>query len=500
MNTVRDFSPTILVAALGTTFGSALVIAPGIVTEALRATGLSDVASVKSVLDVVGWLFLGIALYVGAIVTANTCATLIAGQTRIIALQRLVGATGATLRSRITRAGLVVGVIGGLIGVVVGTGLSALFVAVLRGNGFLPDTSYTLVPWQLVLPVVAVVLATWGAFAVGSRRVLTVTPLQALSSVVEPSHDDVKSGLARKVWAILLMAGGAALMLLGLLLSSGSPVAVFPAALGGFISFAGVAVGATIVMPPVLSLIGRIGAKDPVVLLAGRNALRAPGRASRATIGLVIGVTLLVTFAVALGMMQHVLEEQLRAQFGGGGRGRQRPRARGAAAASGARAPACAGAHRGAGPSDDHHRGRPDGGRGRRHRAGARHGVRLGRRADAARVDGVARSARAATADDRHRGRRGTRPRDRSHRRAGPPGDAGLADRGPGRRLTLGAVPLGTAPPAPPIARSRCHTGELRCYGERDVLGAPPPSLPRRGLTQRPTSSRSPSWPHTCEC
>jgi putative ABC transport system permease protein len=318
MNAVRDFSPTILVAALGTTFGSALVIAPGIVTEALRTAGLGDVASVKSVLDVVGWLFLGIALYVGAIVTANTCATLIAGQTRVIALQRLVGATGATLRSRITRAGLVVGVIGGLIGVVVGTGLSALFVAVLRGNGFLPDTSYTLVPWQLVLPVIAVVLATWGAFAVGSRRVLTVTPLQALSSVVEPSHDDVKSGLPRKVWAILLMAGGAALMLLGLLLSSSTPIAVLPAALGGFISFAGVAVGATLVMPPVLSLIGRIGAKDPVVLLAGRNALRAPGRASRATIGLVIGVTLLVTFAVALGMMQHLLEEQLRAQFGGG--------------------------------------------------------------------------------------------------------------------------------------------------------------------------------------
>jgi putative ABC transport system permease protein len=171
-----------------------------------------------------------------------------------------------------------------------------------------------------VLPVIAVVLATWGAFAVGSRRVLTVTPLQALSSVVEPSHDDVKSGLARKVWAILLMAGGGALMLLGLVLSASTPTAVFPAALGGFISFAGVAVGATLVMPPVLSLIGRIGAKDPVVLLAGRNALRAPGRASRATIGLVIGVTLLVTFAVALGMMQHLLEEQVRAQFGGGGK------------------------------------------------------------------------------------------------------------------------------------------------------------------------------------
>ncbi|WIB61602.1 ABC transporter permease [Curtobacterium sp. MCLR17_007] len=317
MNAVRDFRPTILVAALGTTFGSALVIAPGIVTEALGAAGFGDVAAVKSILDVIGWLFLGIALYVGAIVTANTCATLIAGQTRVIALQRLVGATGASLRARITRAGLVVGVIGGLVGAVAGTGLSALFVAVLRSNGFLPDTSYTLVPWQLVLPIVAVVLATWGAFAVGSKRVLSVTPLEALSASIEPSHDDLRSGTARKVWAILLMAGGGALMLLGLVLSGSTPVAVLPAALGGFVSFAGVAVGATIVMPPVLALIGKIGAKDPVVLLAGRNALRAPGRAARATIGLVIGVTLLVTFAVALGMMQHVLETEVGKQVQG---------------------------------------------------------------------------------------------------------------------------------------------------------------------------------------
>ncbi|WP_439691300.1 FtsX-like permease family protein [Curtobacterium sp. SP.BCo] len=318
MNGIRDFSPTVLVAALGTTFGSALVIAPGIVTEALGAAGLADLGPVRAILSVVGWLFLGIALYVGAIVTANTCATLIAGQTRIIALQRLVGATGATLRGRITRTGLLVGVLGGLIGAVAGTGLSALFVVVLRGNGFLPDTTYTLLPWELVLPVAAVVLATWGAFAVGSRRVLTVTPLQALSSSVEPTHEYVRSGTARKVWAILLMAGGALLMVVGLVGSSASPIAVLPAALGGFVSFAGVAVGATIVMPPVLQLIGRIGSRDPVVLLAGRNAMRAPGRSSRATIGLVIGVTLLVTFAVALGIMQHVLEEQLRGQLEGG--------------------------------------------------------------------------------------------------------------------------------------------------------------------------------------
>jgi predicted lysophospholipase L1 biosynthesis ABC-type transport system permease subunit len=316
VNGLKQFAPTVLVAALGTTFGSALVIAPGIVTTAMGATGLDGLREVHDVLAVIGWLFLGIALYVGAIVTANTCATLIAGQTRTIALQRLVGATGASIRRRITRTGLLVGLVGGVAGAVVGTGLVAVFVAVLRDSGFLPDASYALLPWELVLPVAAVVLATWGAFAVGSRRVLTVTPLQALSSSVEPSHEDVRSGTARKVWAIVLMASGALLALLGLAMSPTGPLAVLPAALGGFVSFAGVAVGATIVMPPVLQAIGRIGAGDPVVLLAGRNAMRAPARSARATIGLVIGVTLLVTFAVALGIMQHVTESTLSREQG----------------------------------------------------------------------------------------------------------------------------------------------------------------------------------------
>jgi putative ABC transport system permease protein len=319
LSSSRAFAPTVLVAALSTTFGSALVIAPGIVTEALRATGVASAGQITPLLSTVGWLFLGIALYVGAIVTANTCATIIAGQTRVIALQRLVGATGSSIRASITRTGLVVGLVGGLVGAAVGTGLSALFVTVLRAGRVLPDTSYTLVPWQVLLPVIAVVIATWAAFAVGSRRVLTVTPLEALSSSVEPSHDDVRAGTARKVWAILLMAGGALLMLLGLALSISSPYAVLPAALGGFVSFAGFAIGAPIVMPPVLQLIGRIGSRDPVVLLAGRNAMRAPGRSSRATIGLVIGVTLLVTFAVAFGIMQHVLEVQLRGLGAGQG-------------------------------------------------------------------------------------------------------------------------------------------------------------------------------------
>ncbi|MEG8037766.1 ABC transporter permease [Sphingomonas sp. LR61] len=185
---------------------------------------------------------------------------------------------------------------------------------------------------------------------------------------------------------------------------------MLPAALGGFVSFAGVAVGATIVMPPVLQLIGRIGSRDPVVLLAGRNAMRAPGRSSRATIGLVIGVTLLVTFAVALGIAQHVLETQMRALSEGSATPAMIEAQRDffvqlnavvsvivgfsavIAAVGVVNALALGvlqrrrelgllrvlGTHRGTGPPDDRHRGRADGRRGRRRGTRTRHALPAG--------------------------------------------------------------------------------------------------------------------------
>ncbi|PZE74494.1 ABC transporter permease [Curtobacterium sp. MCBD17_019] len=317
LDTLRAFRPTLLVAALASMFGTVLVITPGVVADALRAIGLEDVGSVQAVLSVVGWVFLAVAVYVGSIVTANTCSTIIAGQTRVLALQRLVGATGAALRRGIGRSGVLVGVVGALLGGVLGVGVAAVVVAMLRARHFLPDTTYDLVPAGIVLPVGAVVVATWAAFRAGSRRVLAVTPLQALSNTVEPTAADLRAGRGRRAVAITLLVVGAASMLLAVALGGVTVLAVLPGTFGAFVSFSGVVVGAPLVMPPVLALAGRIGSRDPVVLLAGRNALRAPGRTARAVIGLVIGVTLLVTFAVALGILQHVSALSVR-ELGGG--------------------------------------------------------------------------------------------------------------------------------------------------------------------------------------
>lgn len=305
VRTLREYASSVVVAGLGTLFGAVMLIAAGVLTSAITGAGADAIAAVRAVLDVVGYLFLGIALYTSAVVTANTCSTVIAGRTRVIALQRLIGASGATLRGAISRTGLLVGAVGAVAGTLVAVGLGAVAVAVLRGNGTLPEADYHVVFPTLLVPVVAVVLTTWGAFRVGSRRVLTVRPLEALSATVEPRREDSGGSRARSVVAVVLVVLGGGLLALGMLGAHVSSYLVLVAMLGGFVSFTGVAVGATLFVPPILGLIGRIGSGNPAVLLSGRNALRAPGRSSRATIGLVIGTTLLVTFSVALATYQQ---------------------------------------------------------------------------------------------------------------------------------------------------------------------------------------------------
>src|SRR5690606_27911570 len=68
----------------------------------------------------------------------------------------------------------------------------------------------------------------------------------------------------------------------------------------GLSSFTGIAIGAHIVMPPVLRLSGRLLGRGPAASLASANASQFPERSARSTIGLVIGVTLVTMFAVAL--------------------------------------------------------------------------------------------------------------------------------------------------------------------------------------------------------
>ena len=104
---------SIIVAAISAFFGAALVLATDYIGVLLKSDPyIGDSSMLAAVVAVLGWVMIGVAMYVAAIVTANTFATVVAGRTRSIALMRLIGATAASERRRIANQGLGVGALG----------------------------------------------------------------------------------------------------------------------------------------------------------------------------------------------------------------------------------------------------------------------------------------------------------------------------------------------------------------------------------------------------
>ncbi|MFH8252192.1 FtsX-like permease family protein [Microbacterium sp. B2969] len=304
----RGMGASILVAALSSAFGVVLISATGFIGAMLRADPyIGDSGTLAFVLSFMTTLLVGVAVYVAAIVTANTFSTVVAGRTRSIALLRLIGASARSQRREVARQGLVVGIIGALVGLVAGTLLSAAGVAVLTAVLGLDGVSYPVVQGALLLPAAIVALTTWTAAWAGSRRVLTVTPLQALGGSVEASRETIARRSGRHVAALALFVAGGALLALGILAGLYTPLGVLVAFIGGILSFTGLALGATLVMPPVLRLVGRCFGSSATARLAAENALRYPERSSRMAIGVVMGVTLVTMFAVALETVKAVL-------------------------------------------------------------------------------------------------------------------------------------------------------------------------------------------------
>jgi len=101
----RGHVTSIVVTALSAVFATVLIMATGVIGAAVGAGSAGESGSVRSALLVVTSVFVIIALYVGAIVTANTFATIIAGRTRQIALLRLAGAQARSLRRAVPPRG-----------------------------------------------------------------------------------------------------------------------------------------------------------------------------------------------------------------------------------------------------------------------------------------------------------------------------------------------------------------------------------------------------------
>ena len=302
----RDHVATIVVSALATAFSVSLILLTGVMSAAMDASAMGS-GTFRIMLLIVSVIFIVIALYVGSIVTANTFATVIAGRTRQIALLRLLGATSARVRARVAAEGLIAGAVGATVGFALATGGVAVLTLIGPGAGWLPaERAYPLFDPLGLAAVLVVVLTTWAAAWSGSRRVAGVSPIAATGAAIEARTGGRSLGRARSVWALILMILGAAVLGLGILLGMATPLAIIVSFFGGLISFTGVAIGAHLVMPPVLRLAGSVLGRGPVSRVAVANSERYPERTSRSAIGLVIGITLVTMFAVALASYERM--------------------------------------------------------------------------------------------------------------------------------------------------------------------------------------------------
>ncbi len=303
----RGMGATALVAAISTAFGVLLVTATAFIGAWLREDpSIGDSASLTVVVGILGFLLLGVAVYVAAIVTANTFATIVAGRIRRIALLRLIGASARAQRRELAGQGLIVGGLGAVAGLLAGIVIGAVLIWA-AGVAWALTPEFALLQPALLLPAAAVVLTTWAGAWAGARRVLTVTPMQALAGSTPRSHDEVRATRGRRAVAITLLFSGVALLGGGVIVGMITPLGVIIAFFGGILSFTGLALGAVVLIPPLLRVTGRLFGRSAEARLAAENALRYPERSSRMTIGVVMGVTLVVMFAVASETVKAVM-------------------------------------------------------------------------------------------------------------------------------------------------------------------------------------------------
>jgi len=248
-------------------------------------------------LSVILLMFAGIALFVSALVIANTFAILFAQRLRDFALLRCVGATRRQVVRSVRREAVAVGVLASLTGIIAGAGLGYGLVALINALAPRAPMGAAGLParWPLagfVVGVVVTMVASW----LPTRRVTHVSPLAALRP--DASADvHTTTGLVRLALAGLLLVAGVAL--LGAAMAERRTASMVA---GGGAVFAGVLLFGPVLIPRLIRLVGGLlgRAGGLSVRLATANAVRNPRRTATTAASLLVGVTL--TTAVLTGL------------------------------------------------------------------------------------------------------------------------------------------------------------------------------------------------------
>lgn len=236
-------------------------------------------------------VFAVVALLVGGFMIFNTFFITVAQRTRQNALLRAVGATKRQVLLSILFEALAIGVIASAVGLAAGVGVAAGLKALLAAFGMdIPAGGVVLSFGTAAVSFSAGVLVTVVAAVSPARKAGKVPPVAAMRDI-ETSSTGYGSK-ERVIVGVVILAGGVAALLYGLLATPSNALAVIGG--GALLVFFGVSIlGRTISLPmsrviglPLPRLRGIAGQ------LARENAMRNPKRTAATASALMIGVGL----------------------------------------------------------------------------------------------------------------------------------------------------------------------------------------------------------------
>ncbi len=264
--------------------------------------------------------FATVAVFVAGVVVTNTLAVLVAQRRRELALLRCVGATRGQVRRTVLLEAAVLGLVSSLAGVALGTALAQAAASVVGrlDLGFATPPTVGLSWASVLVPLVVGTGTTVVAALAPARAATRVAPLAALRPDLPVSAGGRAPVLRLALTALLVLSGGG-LLVLGVVLGvrdDAGPAPLALGVLGGAVSFTGVLVGAPVLLPPVLRLLGWAAARAGGVpsRLAADNTARNPQRAAVTASALLIGVTLVTLMTVGTASVQATIEAQLDAE------------------------------------------------------------------------------------------------------------------------------------------------------------------------------------------
>lgn len=257
-----------------------------------------------------------IGLLVGTFIISNTFSMLVAQRTKEFALLRALGASRGQLTGSVVMEAVIVGLIGSLLGVAAGFGLSQLLYVAMGAFGFeMPGSGLTATPSAVIVPLAAgliiTVLAAWAPAA----RAGTIPPVEAMRSGDQASDPKLRRRtLAGAALAVL------AIGLIGWALQWDDGGTGSRARLVGFGAVAAVAAiwmaGPALSIPLVGGLGRIIGAPFKAVgKLASTNSRRNPRRTAATAFALTLGLALVASVGMLGSTMKGVIDDFMDESF-----------------------------------------------------------------------------------------------------------------------------------------------------------------------------------------